>query len=167
MATYKVTNVTKGIRGFHSADGLVELNPGGVAEGVEISDAELKSAKRTEWFEIESGGGGHGDPDKGGKREAAPADDLDTTIPKLREIAEKEKVDLSGMTSKGDIQGAIRLARASKGDGAGSGEGSGNDAIDAMDDETLRSTVAAITGQSAEDVAGLDRPALLALARGQ
>lgn len=159
MATHNVKNISTGIRGFHSTEGLVEIAPGQVAEGVEISGAELKSAKRTGWFEID------GDADEGGEGgEQQQADDLDTTVPKLREIAKGEGVDLSGMTSKADIQGAIRVARASKPAG---GTGSGGDELDAMDDATLRSTVQAITGKSEADVADLDRAALLALARGE
>lgn len=168
MATHNVKNISTGIRGFHSTEGLVEIAPGQTAEGVEISDAELRSAKRTGWFEIESGGGGHGDPDKP-KREAGTeqADDLDTTVPKLREIAAAEEIDLSGMTTKADIQGAIRAARITKA-GVGTGSTGGEaDALDGMDDATLRSTVQAITGKSEADVADLDRAALLALARGE
>jgi len=157
MAKHTVKNISTGIRGFHSADGLVELAPGtSTTEPVEISAHEYASAKRTGWFDMD------GEPDSSDEDDKAPADDLDTTIPKLRDIAKAESVDLAGMTSKSDIQGAIRLARAAKGDG-----GSGNDALDAMDDDTLRSTVQAITGKTEADVADLDRPALLALARGE
>lgn len=155
MAKHNVKNISNGIRGFRSTDGLVELAPGQTAEGVEISAHEYASAKRTEWFEMD------GEPDEADEGEKALADDLDTTVPKLREIAKAESVDLAGMTSKADIQGAIRIARTAK------SSGSGNDALDAMDDDTLRSTVSAITGKSEADVADLDRPALLALARGE
>jgi hypothetical protein len=154
MATHNVKNISTGIRGFHSVDGLVEIAPGQTAEDIEINAAEYASMKRTGWFDVD------GKPDEADEGDKAPADDLDKTIKELREIAKVEEVDLAGMTSKADIQGAIRLARTAKGSG-------GRDAVDEMDDDTLRTTVSAITGKSAEDVADLDRPALLALARGQ
>jgi hypothetical protein len=156
MATHNVKNISTGIRGFHSVDGLVEIAPGKSAEGVEISTAEFNSMARTGWFEVD------GKPDENAEGDVAQADDLDTTIPKLKEIAKLEDVDLNGMTSKGDIQGAIRLARTAK-----ATKPAGSDAIDAMDDATLRSTVQALTAKPFDEVNELDRPALLALARGQ
>lgn len=157
MATHNIKNISTGIRGFNSTDGLVEIAPGQTAEGVELTSGELKSSKRTGWFEID----GDGDDEQADEQ---PADDLDTTVTKLREIAKAETIDLGKLTAKGDIQDAIRLARVAK---ATTGKGSGNDALDAMDDDTLRSTVQALTAKSADDVAGLDRDALLALARGE
>lgn len=152
MATHNIKNISSGIRGFNAESGLVEIAPGQTAEDVEISDAELKSSGRTGWFEID---GSTDAPDTG------PADDLDATVPKLREIAKAEGVDLSGLTSKADIQGAIRIARAAKESGA-----TGGDAIDDMDDATLLTTAAALTGKPEAELQGTPRDELLRLARG-
>lgn len=59
----KFTNTQKGARGVNTVAGLVIIEPGQSIDA-DISEAELKSAKATGWFEI------------GGKAEA-PADDLD------------------------------------------------------------------------------------------
>ena len=155
MATHNIKNISTGIRGFNSVDGLVEIAPGQTAEGVEMVDAELRASSRTGWFEID------------GSTEAAeegPADDLDVTVPKLREIAKAENVDLSGLTAKADIQGAIRAARTVK---AETGNGGGGDAIDAMDDATLLTTAAALTGKPEAELQGKPRDELLRLARGE
>jgi hypothetical protein len=154
MATHNIKNISTGIRGFNSVDGLVEIAPGTTAENVEISDGELRSSARTGWFEID---GSTDAPETG------PVDDLDTTVPKLREIAKAETVDLSGLTSKADIQGAIRAARTVKAEQAGKG----GDAIDEMDDATLLTTAAALTGKAEADLQGTPRDELLRLARGE
>lgn len=156
MATHNIKNISTGIRGFNSVDGLVELAPGQTAEGVEIADAELRASGRTGWFEID---GSTEAPEEG------PADDLDTTVPKLREIAKAESVDLSGLTAKADIQGAIRAARTVKAEQAANG--TGGDAIDAMDDATLLTTAAALTGKPEAELQGKPRDELLRLARGE
>lgn len=150
MATHSIKNISSGIRGFNAESGLVEIAPGQTAEGVEISDAELKSSARTGWFEID---GSTDAPDTG------PADDLDTTVPKLRDIAKAEGVDLSGLTGKADIQGAIRAARTVAAE-------RGGDAIDDMDDATLLTTAAALTGKPEAELQGTPRDELLRLARG-
>jgi len=149
-----IKNTQRGIRGVNTVDGPLDIEPGATVDDVELSDGEYRVAKRTGWFEFgdESGGGGSGDPD-GGKS----ADDLDTTIAKLREIAAAEGVDLSGLTAKADIQAAIRAAREAKASGA--------DELDGLDDDTLRTTVAALTGKSVDELAETDRAGLLALAR--
>lgn len=158
MATHTFKNISTGIRGFNSVDGLVELLPGGTAKDVEMTDAELRSSSRTGWFEID------GSTDAA-DLDLAPADDLDTTVPKLREIAKGESVDLSGLSSKADIQGAIRAARIAKAS-AGS-EGGKSDDLDGMDDATLLTTTAAILGKPEAELAGKERAELLALARGE
>lgn len=155
MATHTIKNISTGIRGFNSVDGLVELLPGATVSGVEVNDAELRVSSRTGWFEID------GSTDAA---EEGPADDLDVTVPKLREIAKAEEVDLQGLTAKADIQAAIRAARIGK---AESGNGGGNSDLDAMDDATLLTTAAAITGKPEADLIGKDRAELLALARGE
>jgi hypothetical protein len=155
MATHNIKNISTGIRGFNAESGLVEIAPGQTAEGVEISDAELRSSARTGWFEID---GSTDEPDTG------PVDDIDTTVPKLRELAKAEGVDLSGLTSKADIQGAIRAARTVAADKAAGG---GASDLDAMDDATLLTTAAAITGKPEAELQGSDRDELLRLARGE
>lgn len=153
MATHNIKNISTGIRGFNAESGLVEIAPGTTAEGVEISDAELRSSARTGWFEID---GSTDAPETG------PVDDLDTTVPKLRELAKAEGVDLSGLTSKADIQGAIRIAREATASG-----GNGGDALDDMDDATLLTTVAAVSGKPEAELQGKPRDELLRLARGE
>ena len=64
MAKHTFTNVSGGPRIVNGSDGPVSIQPGQSAE-VEISDAELKSAKSTEWFEF----------GKAAAKEAAKADD--------------------------------------------------------------------------------------------
>ena len=157
MAKHTVKNISTGIRGFHSADGLVELAPGtSTTEPVEISAHEYASAKRTGWFDMD------GEPDSSRRRRQGPRrrpryDDPQAARNRQGRVGRPRWHDEQERYS-----GAIRLARTAKADG-----GSGNDALDAMDDATLRSTVQAITGKTEADVADLDRPALLALARGE
>jgi hypothetical protein len=50
----KITNTSDGPRGFHSAAGLVTLEKGETWDG-DISDAEVKSARDTGYFDV----GGH------------------------------------------------------------------------------------------------------------
>lgn len=154
MATHTIKNISAGIRGVNAVGGLVEIGPGQTATDVEMIDAELRSSARTGWFEID---GSTDAPEEG------PADDLDTTVPKLREIAKAENVDLSGLTAKADIQGAIRAARTVAAEKAAGG----GDAIDDMDDATLLTTAAALTGKSEADLQGTPRDELLRLARGE
>lgn len=156
MATHMIKNISTGIRGVNAVDGLVEIGAGQTATDVEMTDGELRSSARTGWFEID---GSTDAPAEG------PADDLDVTVPKLREIAKLEEVDLQGLTAKGDIQGAIRAARTVKAEQAG--KGAGSDAIDEMDDATLLTTAAALTGKPESELQGKDRDELLRLARGE
>jgi hypothetical protein len=66
MAKQTITNVSGGPKIVNGMEGAV-LIADGTSETVEISDAELKVAKATEWFEF---------GDKAAK-EAAKADDKD------------------------------------------------------------------------------------------
>lgn len=155
MATHTIKNISTGIRGVNAVGGLVEIGPGQTATDVEMTDAELRSSGHTGWFEIDDA------PEEG------PADDLDTTVAKLREIAKAETVDLSGLTSKADIQDAIRAARTVKAEQEAKGAGGGNSDLDAMDDATLLTTAAAITGKPEAELQGKSRDELLRLARGE
>jgi len=47
----KVTNISKGPRGINAKSGPVLVEPGETVE-VELSEAELKVSKGTEWFEF-------------------------------------------------------------------------------------------------------------------
>lgn len=156
MATHNVKNISTGIRGFYASTGLVELPVGATAENVEISDAELRSAQGTGWFEID------GSTDKPAAEEKGPADDLDTTVAELKKIAEAEGVELEHNANKAAIQQAIRDARTAKAQG-----GAGTSELDGMDDATLLTTTAAITGTPEADLQGKDRDELLRLARGE
>lgn len=153
MATHTVKNISTGIRGFYATTGLVELEKGASAEGVEISDAELRSAQGTGWFEID---GSTDAPE-------ADGDDLETTVAELKKIAEREHVELEHNMNKAAIQQAIRDKRAGADDGAGAGPTE----LDAMDDATLLTTTAAITGTPEAELQGKGRDELLRLARGE
>lgn len=52
MATkkYTVRNTTQGFRGLNAVSGYVELNPGEVRQGVEITDDEYRNAEGTNYF---------------------------------------------------------------------------------------------------------------------
>lgn len=143
-------NISTGIRGFNAVAGLVEIAPGQTAKDIDVTDAEVASSARTGWFEID------------GSTDAPDADDLETTVPKLRAIADAEEVDLSGLTAKADIQAAIRAKRAAAGAASRAA-----DAVDGMDDATLLTTAAAITGKPEGELQGLERDELLKLARGE
>lgn len=168
MATHNVKNISTGIRGFYATTGLVELAKGATAEGVEISDAELRSAQRTGWFEIDGSTDAPSDEEAGPNADLAAADGK-----KLDEIAKAEGVDLSTVTGTGangrvlldDKRKAIADAREAKAAGSTGGEG-GNE-LDAMDDATLLTTTAAITGTPEADLQGKPRDELLRLARGE
>lgn len=47
-----VRNTTKGIRGLNTLAGYRDLAPGELATGIELSDAERKSAESTGYFEF-------------------------------------------------------------------------------------------------------------------
>lgn len=64
MAKQTITNTTGGPRIVNGAEGPVSIPAGGSAE-VDVSDAELKVAKATEWFEF----------GKAAAKEAAKAED--------------------------------------------------------------------------------------------
>lgn len=157
----RVKNIATGIRGLHAKSGFVDLNPGEERDDLDIDAGELASAQATGYFEFDGAASSSDD------QAADEGDDLDTTLDGLEKIAKDEGIDLSavqgtgknGNVLKSDVQGAIRTARAAKAAG-----GTGGDELDAMDDDTLRTTVQAITGTEAP--ADADRAALLALARG-
>jgi len=155
---YDLRNTSKGIRGVNAVSGYREFGPGEVAEGVELSDAEYESAKRTGYFEF------------GAAAKAEAEDETDDAlpgnVPKLKKLAREEGIDLGTATSAADIQAVILSARAAKAAGSGIPPSTPPaDDLDAMSDADLRDTVQAITGKPAPD--GSDREALLKLARGQ
>lgn len=51
MAKHTFTNVSGGPRIVNGVAGAVVIGPG-MSEEVDVSDAELKIAKSTEWFEL-------------------------------------------------------------------------------------------------------------------
>lgn len=147
--TYTVTNTAKAPRGLHAVSGFVSLEPGQTLP-VDLSDGEYASAKSTGYFTFDGG------------TEPKTVDDLDTTVAELKKIAEAEGIDLHHNATKAAIQDAIRAGRMTAATSAPSTSG-GVD-LDAMDEATLRATVAAVTGS--EPPADADRAALIALARG-
>jgi len=146
------------MRGVFTTTGLRNLAPGETAT-VDLSDDEANGL--ASYFTL---GGATAAADQADDEEA---DDLDTTVAKLQAIAADEGIAIStidgtgpnGRVVKADLQNAIRARRAEV---AAAG---GGDDLDTMDDETLRTTVQAITG--AEPAADATREQLLAAARGQ
>jgi hypothetical protein len=65
MAQHTITNVSKGPRGVNSESGPVLIEPGQTVE-VELTEAEAKIAKATEWFKF--GKAGPLDHDADGKK---------------------------------------------------------------------------------------------------
>lgn len=97
MTTFK--NITKGSKGVNTKDGnLVFIDPG-QSENLEVSDAELKAATATNWFEI--------DGDEDGK----PVSLTGKTKAQLLEIAAAESVTVEEGATNADIVSAIELAR--------------------------------------------------------
>jgi len=149
-----VTNGARGLRGLHTVNGFVELEPG-QALSVELTEAEFESAESTGYFVFGDALSLPGPVD---------VDDLDTTEAKLREIAAAEGIDLSTVTGTGangrvlkaDVQAVIRAARE---------KSASADPLDDLDDATLIATVEAVTGKPAP--AEADRETLLRLARGE
>lgn len=159
MATRKltITNTAAGMRGVFTVAGLRNFAKG-ETDTVELSDAEADGL--ASYFTVAGAAAVAAD------QADDETDDLDTTVAKLNEIAAAEGVDLSaiagsgpnGRVVKADVQDAIRTARAAA-------ASPGGDDLDEMDDETLRTTVQAITGE--EPAADATREQLLAAARGQ
>lgn len=71
-----LTNTAKGPRGANTREGLVMLEPG-ESRRVELSEAELKSAKGTGYFEFGTAKADKGDPGKtdAGKSDAGKTDE--------------------------------------------------------------------------------------------
>jgi hypothetical protein len=92
MATFK--NITDGPKGVNGIDGLVMI-VAGTAEAVDVSDAELASAKSTGWFEIEGG------------TPAAEPGPLDQSVADLTAY-------LEGITDADDVQKLIDAETAGK-----------------------------------------------------
>jgi hypothetical protein len=103
MAKVTIKNTSDGPRGVHTNRGLRFLEPGESRE-VEISDAELKGAKSTGYFEV------------GGKAEKPEDDGLgELKVEDLRALAENDGINLGDATRKGDVIDAIRNARGQRG----------------------------------------------------
>ncbi len=156
--SYTVTNTAKGIRGLNAVSGYVELDPGERREGVELSDAEYASAERTGYFEF-------GNAKAGSSADQEQEDALPGTHALLDKLAKDEGVTFpEGTRTVAEKQAAITAAR----DAAAADPGGAKpDELDNMSDDDLRSTAAALSGKSADEVASLDRDALLKLARGE
>jgi hypothetical protein len=96
MAKHTFTNTADGPRIVNGSEGPVSILPGQSTD-VEVSDAELKSAKATEWFDLDG------------------VDDEDSLsamkVKDLKALAEDEGIDLGDASTKADIISAIELAR--------------------------------------------------------
>lgn len=65
-----ITNTSEGPRGFHAAEGFVQLERGATWKG-EIAAVELESARQTGFFAIDAGDGSAPAPSSTGKKRAA------------------------------------------------------------------------------------------------
>lgn len=133
-----VRNVAPGIRGLHAVTGYRDFAPNEFAESVEMTAAELESAKRTGYFRFGT---------------AAKAD------PRAEAAEEQARLDnpTAAVTGGADGAGAPGFQAA----GGGS-----TDELDKMSDEDLKTTTAALTGKPVEELPD-DRDELLKLARAQ
>lgn len=149
MPTVTLTNTARADRGVHTTDGLVMLAPG---ETRELALPEGEADDLPEYFAV-------GDRVDDKPAEGDGLDDM--TVAALDKLISDEGVTVpeqgtgnEGRVVKADKVAAIRAHRAG---------GAPTDELDGMDDETLRATVQAITGQ--EPPADADRATLLGLAR--
>lgn len=140
-----VRNISPGYRGLNTVQGYREFNPNEYAESVEMTAAELASAKRTGYFRF----GAAAKPD-----------------PKAEAQAEIERLDNPTAAVTG---GPGTGAGAGAGGGApttGAVGGGSTDELDKMSDDDLKTTTAALTGKPVESLPD-DRAELLKLARGE
>ena len=162
MATkkYTVRNTTNGYRGLNAVSGYVELNPGETRENVEMTDAEYKNAVGTNYFAFGSDATAAGADGEG--------DDLPSTHKELDKLAADEGVTFSeGTKTVADKQAAITAARGGGSTTPTDGGGAQPDELDKMNDDDLRTTAAAISGKTVDELKDTDRDGLLKLARGQ
>lgn len=156
MATVTIKNTARALRGVNTDNGLVYIEPGETAE-VEVSGGNLKAARAKSYFEFD------GKVDESDDAESQGDGLDDKSVGDLDKIIAAEGVKLpetgsgkDGGIVKADKVAAIRAHR--------EGPAAPTDELDGMDDETLRATVQAITGD--EPPADADRATLLGLARG-
>lgn len=174
MAKHTFLNTAAGPRGINAIDGYAELAPG-ERRSLDVSDAELKAAERAGYFDIggkapapgtatgaTGAGGGPLDRDASG----AAGGSLPGNVMKLKKIARDEGIDVGDAKTVPTLQAAITAARTAKATaGGGTTTGTGNDDLDTLDDETLRTTTAALLGKPVDGLP-TDRGELLELARG-
>jgi hypothetical protein len=174
MAGQKVRNVTRGFRGLNTKDGgYLELGPGQLAEGVELDDAELESAKRTGYFAFGKDADSTADAaaalvasTPGAAPATPPGGPLPRNVTQLKKIARDEGIDVGDAKSADDLTAVITAGRAAKAAGGIPPINPGpSDDLDNMSDDDLRTTVAALTGKPATDYATTERDELLRLAR--
>lgn len=156
MAKVTITNTAGALRGVNADSGLVYIEPG-ATETLEISGGNLKSARAKSYFSFD------GEADESADAESTGDGLDDKSVGDLDKIIAAEGVTLpetgsgnNGNVVKADKVAAIRAHR--------EGSATPTDELDGMDDETLRATVQAITGD--EPPADADRATLLGLARG-
>jgi hypothetical protein len=160
---YTVRNIAPGVRGFHDHnDGYLELDAGKTASEVVFSEGEYESAKRTGAFELEHDGDAASD-DKGDDQGKA-LDDMTTAELQAEGVDEAA---ISGTGAQGKVKNSDRVAaiEAKRAAPATPPAAPSGDTLDAMGDDDLRATVAALTGS--EPPADADRDTLLRLARGE
>jgi hypothetical protein len=154
-----VRNTARGVRGLNAVEGYREFEPGQGGE-VTLTAAERKSAESTGYFTFGADA-----------KDAEPTGDpakLPGTHAELDALAAAETITFAdGVKTVAEKQAAITAARAAKaGGGSVTTGGAQRDELDSMDDATLLTTAAALSGKPESELAGQDREALLKLARG-
>lgn len=134
-----VRNIAVGIRGLNTVNGYRDLAPNELAEDVELTAAELESAKRTGYFRF--GTAAKADPATDGGEDVARLDNPTAAV-----------TGGPGGAGAGPAPAAV---------GGGS-----TDELDKMSDADLKTTTAALVGKPVESLPD-DRKKLLKLARGQ
>lgn len=164
-SNYTVTNTAAGPRGINTVDGYAELAPGETRK-VDLSAGEHAVASKLDYFTFGEGGAAAkapSPPDNDGNGEGGGS--LPSNPMQLKAIARAESIDVTGLTKGDELKAAILAGRKAK--AAQAAGGGASDDLDKMDDDTLRTTAAALSGKSVEELADQDRDALLKLARGE
>lgn len=157
MAKVTIKNTARGLRGVHTDDaGLVYIEPGATAE-VEVSGGNLKGAREKTYFEFDGKADSDDSEPEGDALDGMKVSELDKIIADEGVAVPETGSGSDGGVVKADKVAAIRANREAK------AAADSDDGLADMDDETLRTTVQALTGE--EPAADASRDDLLAAAR--
>ena len=156
-----LTNTDKGPRGVNTADGAyVEIAPG-QSLAVDITGSEKKALETAGYF-----GFGKSAAAAAVKAQEQGGDaPLPRNVTQLKKIARDEGIEIGDAKTADALQAAIVAGRKAKTTTPTPPPAPTVD-LDAMDDNTLKTTVSAITGKPVADLPD-DRAELLKLARGE